>query len=97
MIKLSSPLNLSIPFNLHFTFCTFQEGREQKMAHTILLFWSLFATLQVVKCLIDSSHYKILIDQEGGDYDHWDKACRGMSGGINNKKLFIFLTSKSYK
>ena len=47
------------------------------MAYTILISCCLLATLQVINCDIDTSHYKILIDRKEGNFDYWNKKCNG--------------------
>ena len=34
-------------------------------------------TLQVATGVFDTSYYKILVDQTGGNFAYWDMKCRG--------------------
>ena len=34
-------------------------------------------TLQVATGVFDTSYYKILVDQNGGNFSYWDSKCRG--------------------
>ena len=57
-------------------------GERSKLQEMNLLFvlCILLGTLQVGTSLFDTfdtSYYKILVDQNGGNFSYWDSKCRG--------------------
>ena len=54
-----------------------RKQTELKMAYSYLTISLLLGTLQGITALIDTSNYKILIDNKGGDNTFWEAQCRG--------------------
>ena len=55
-----------------------------KMMYPLFAICTLLGTLDVVAGLIDTSNYKILVDQKGGNFTFWDAKCKGEM----NTKMF---------
>ena len=47
------------------------------MMYPLFAICTLLGTLDVVAGLIDTSNYKILVDQKGGNFTFWDAKCKG--------------------
>ena len=68
----------NISFHMFKTMCVFAEDISSlKIMYAILAIYTLLGALQVITAFIDTSNYKILIDQGEGNFTYWDAQCRG--------------------
>ena len=47
------------------------------MMYPLYVLCTFLGTLQVATGVFDTSYYKILVDQTGGNFSYWDMKCRG--------------------
>ena len=56
----------------------FQEKEAGfKIMYPLYALCTFLGTLPVATGLLDTSYYKILADQTGGNFAYWDSKCRG--------------------